>query len=451
MDSDHNTRRNFIMGGVALGAGAMGLVATNTASAAVSSNPYYITVGNDGEFASLHEAAAAARALNPTNSNWVVITMMPGSYDLALESNELALPDFTELTGTSRQGCIILGNGNKNIRVNAHNRISNCTIRYTGIGNRSGAIRPQDSVNPVIKGFLQIDGVDIDVFSTAKCAVWVQFLDRCYIHNCQIQTSGIGVEVVGGYVFISGTHCRLVNNAPGTSSPHYGIKQTQGTKSRIWVDGGTWATGYGAPEINGESDSDIVMFYAGGNTSARVELNNIWCIVRNNSGTNSGKKVACAEVFTSTAWIRARGGYYQAEDPNFRNFDLMNSANGRLEIQGARYKSLVGNSYSSNGAGVRIITDAIYTPQFNDDGIKVIDASENPSGMIVKLSAPGVSQVMGAEQVIVRVDNTGNNVTIDGNGQFINGALTRRLGSQQYSKMVLRYVGHSIGWLVINE
>lgn len=71
--------------------------------------------------------------------------------------------------------------------------------------------------------------------------------------------------------------------------------------------------------------------------------------------------------------------------------------------------------------------------------------------MIVKISAPGFNQVMGSEQVIVRIDNTGNEVTIDGNGRLINGALTRSLGSAQYSKMVLRYVGSLIGWVVVNE
>lgn len=451
MDLNCDQRRNFIMGGVALGASAAGLMISKPASAAVSQADYYLTVGNGGGFASLHEAVVAARLLNPTSSNWVVIAMMPGSYDLSLESSELALPDFTELTGVSRQGCIVLGNGNKNIRVNAHNRISNCTIRYTGLGSRAGAIRPQDEVTPDIKGFLEIDGVDIDVYSSSKCAIWVQLINRCYIRDSFIQTSGLGLEVLNGHVFVSGTHCRLVGNVPGNASPHYGIKQVLGTWSRIWIDGGTWATGYGSPQIDGESGADIVMFYVGGNAGARFELNNVWCIVRNNSGTNTGVKVACVDIVLPTSWARMRGGYFQGEDPNNNAYDLMNSGNGKLEIQGARYKYLLGNSYSSNGAGVRVITDAIYTPQYNDDGIKVIDASGNPSGMIVKLSAFGINQVMGAEQVIVRIDTTGNDVTIDGNGQLINGALTRKLGSAQYSRMVLRYVGNSIDWLVIYE
>ncbi|MGV8713358.1 MAG: hypothetical protein ACWA6R_12535, partial [Nitrosomonas sp.] len=164
-----------------------------------------------------------------------------------------------------------------------------------------------------------------------------------------------------------------------------------------------------------------------------------------------GVKVTCVDVVLPTSWARIRGGYLQAEDLNKHEFDLENTGNGRLEIQGARYKSQLGNSYSSNGAGVRLITDAVYTPQYNDDGIKVIDASGHPSGMIVKLSAPGVSQVMGAEQVIVRIDNSHNAVIIDGNGKLINGASTRLLGSAQYSRMVLRYAGSSVGWLVTNE
>lgn len=160
------------MGGIALGAGT-GLLIPNVAAAAISSD-HSITVGNGGMFASLHEAVAAAELLHPTSSNWVLICMMPGSYDLSLESTELALPDFTELTGMSRHGCIVLGNGNKNIRVNAHNRISNCTIRYTGSGSRSGAIRQQDVVTFDMQGFLDIDGVNFDVYSTARCAVWIQ-------------------------------------------------------------------------------------------------------------------------------------------------------------------------------------------------------------------------------------------------------------------------------------
>ncbi|MEQ1816278.1 MAG: hypothetical protein ABL861_07375 [Nitrosomonas sp.] len=371
VNSNCSNRRNFIMGGVALGASAAGLIASNAVSAAPSPNNHHITVGIGGDFVSLHEAAAAARLLNPTSTHWAVISMMPGSYDLSLENSELALPDFTELTGVSRQGCIVLANGNKNVRVNAHNRISNCTIRYTGLGSRSGAIRQQDSVTVDMKGFLDIDGVDIDVYSSSKCAVWVQAMERCYIRNSYIQTSGIGLDVLTGWIFITGTHCRLVGNIPGNASPHYGIRQAQASWSRIWIDGGTWATGYGSPEITGESGADIVMFYAGGISSARVELNNIWCIVRNDSGTNTGKKVACVDVVTPTATVRARGGYFQAEDTNKSAFDLMNSGNGRLEIQGARYKSMFGNSYSSNGAGVRTITDAIYTPLSNDDGIKV--------------------------------------------------------------------------------
>ena len=444
-------RRNFLLGGVALGAGAAGLMTSNAASAAVFSNNQYITAAVGGDFATLHEAVAAAKSLHPTSSSWIVITMMPGSYDLNLESNELALPEFTELTGVSRQGCVIVANGNKNIRVHAHNRISNCTIRYTGAGSRSGAIRPQDTVTAEMKGILDIDGIDIDVYSSSRCALLLQSLDRCYIRNSFIQTSGIGLEVFNGHIFVSGTHCRLVGNIAGNASPHYGIKQVKASWSRIWVDGGTWATGYGSPQINGEPGADIVMFYVGGNASARVELNNIWCIVRNNSGANLGVKVTCVDVVVPTAWARIHSGYFQAEDPNKHEFDLQNTGDGRLEVQTTRYKSLFGNSYSSNGAGVRLITDALYTPQYNDDGIKLINASENSSGMIVKLSAPGVSQVMGAEQVIIRIDDSGNEVIIDGNGKLINGALTRLLGSAQFSKMVLRYVGNSVGWLVMNE
>lgn len=66
------------------------------------------------------------------------------------------------------------------------------------------------------------------------------------------------------------------------------------------------------------------------------------------------------------------------------------------------------------------------------------------------LSAGGSNQIIGAEQVIIRIDNSGNDVTIDGAGKLINGALTRKLGSAQYSKLVLRYVG-SVGWLVLHE
>lgn len=449
-----NNRRNFIMGGVTLGAGAASLMIPGVVSAAVPVNDRFITVGNGGTFVSLHEAAAAAGSLNPTDSNWAVICMMPGNYDLSLESTELILPDFTELTGVSRHGCVVLGNGNKNIRVNAHNRISNCTIRYTGFGNRSGAVRQQDVVTTSMNGLLDIDGVDFDVYATAKCAVWVQAIIRCYIRNCFIQTSGVGLDILSGYTFISGTHCRLVSNAPSNSNPHHAIRQTQ-SGSRVWVDGGTWATGYGSPELDGEPGANVVMFHAAATSTAqfgaRIELNNVWSITRNNAGTNIGTKVTCVDVAVPGAWVRVRGGYFQGEDINGHAYDLMNSGNGRLEIQSARYKSLFGNSYSANGDGVRMITDAIYAPKFNDDGIKVIDAAQNPGGMIIKLSAPGISQVMGAEQVIVRIDNTGSLVTIDGNGKLINGASTRKLGSAQYSKMVLRYVGGTTGWLVLNE
>lgn len=452
LSSKFNNRRDFIMGGVALGASAAGLMIPNVASAATSTSDHVITVGNGGTFASLHEAAAAAALLNPTNSNWVLICMMPGSYDLSLESTELALPDFTELTGMSRHGCIVLGNGNKNIRVNAHNRISNCTIRYTGTGNRSGAIRQQNSVTYAMKGFLDIDGVDFDVYATKRSAVWVQNMARCDIRNSFIQTSGIGLEVLDGMVFISGTHCRLVGNAPGNINPHYAIRQLQ-SATRIWVDGGTWATGYGSPEIDGESGADIVIFRSEATSGGRMELNNVWSIARNNSGANTGTRIACVDVSSvATGYVRVRGGYFQAEDNGGTGlrYDLMNSGNGRLEIQSARYKLLFGNSYSANGAGVRMITDAIYTPAFNDDGIKLINASGNSSGMTVMLSDFGANQVIGAEQVIIRIDSSGNDVTIDGRGKLINGAPTRMLGSAQYSKMVLRYVGE-IGWLVVQE
>ena len=450
-DDLRNKRRKFMMGGVFLGASTASMMISNAASSAVSAaNDHYLTVGNGGMFASLHEAVAAAGLLHTNSSNWVVICMLPGVYDLSLEDTELALPDFTELTGVSKYGCIVLGNGNKNIRIHAHTRISNCTIKYTGVGSRSAAIRPQDSVTLSMLGFLDIEGVELDVYSTSKCAVWLTLLDRCYIRNSFIQTSGIGIEVFNGEVFISGTHCRLVGNVPGNTASHHAIRQNL-SWSRIWVDGGTWATGYGSPEINGESDANIVMFSVGGNANSRVELNNVWNITRNNSGSNSGI-TACVNVVTPGAWVRVRGGYFQGEDANRHNYyDLMNSAGGRLEIQGTRYKRLFGNSYSSNGAGVRLITNAVYTPKYNDDGIKLIDSSGNSGGMTVMLSDAGETQIIGAEQVIIRIDNSGNDVIVDGNGKYINGALARKLGSAQYSKMVLRYVGNSIGWLVLHE
>ncbi|MCB1986457.1 MAG: hypothetical protein H6936_00825 [Burkholderiales bacterium] len=448
--SRFNNRRDFIMGGVAIGASA-GLMVPNVASAAITSD-HYISVGNGGMFASLHAAAAAAALLNPTASNWVVISMLPGSYDLTLESTELELPDFTELTGVSRHGCIVLGNGNKNIRVNAHNRISNCTIKYSGVGNRSGAIRQQEHVSSSMQSFLDIDNVNFDIYSTKRCAIWVQAMERCIIRNCFIQTSGIGVEIAGaGQIFISGTHCRLVGNAPGNTNPHYAIRLLS-VSTRIWVDGGTWATGYGSPEINDESGADIVIFQSEAKSSSRMELNNVWSIARNNSGTLTGTRVTCADVAAPSAWIRVRGGYFQAEDPGGAGmrYDLMNSGGGRLEVQSPRYKTLFGNSYSANGAGVRTITDSFYNPKYNDDGIKLIDASGNPGGMVVMLSEGGAAQIIGAEQVIIRIDDSGNEVIIDGHNTPINGAFTRTLGSAKYSKMVLRYVG-SIGWIVLHE
>ncbi len=449
LNSKFNNRRDFIMGGIAIGASA-GLMKPGVATAAITSD-HYISVGNGGMFATLHEAAAAAALLNPTVLNWVLICMMPGSYDLSLESTELVLPDFTELTGVSQHGCIVLGSGNKNVRVNAHNRISNCTIKYTGAGNRSGAIRQQEHVTAEMQSFLDIDNVNFDIYSTKRCAIWVQAMKRCCIRNCFIQTSGIGVEIIAGLVFISGTHCRLVSNAPGNTNPHYAISQLAGT-ARIWVEGGTWATGYGSPEIDGEPGADIVIFRSKAKSGGRMEINNVWSIARNNSGAFTETKVSCVDVTVSSAWVRVRGGYFQAEDNGGTGFryDLMNSGDGRLEVQSPRYKSLFGNSYSANGAGVRTITDAFYSPKFNDDGIKLIDASGNPGGMIVMLSEAGFSQVIGAEQVIIRIDDSGNEVIIDGHNTLINGAFTRTLGSAKYSKMVLRYVG-SVGWVVLHE
>lgn len=449
-------RRGFLRAlGFAVGAVGTGLLAQSSANAATLGVGRVLTVGSGGYYKSLHAAAAAAAALNPSESSWVLISMTPGVYDLSTATSELLLPDYTELTGLSRSGCCVIGSGNNNIRVNAHNRISNCTIKYTGTGDRSAAVRQQETVRGNSDEFLAIDGVDFDVYDTHRSAIWVQMMRNCFIRNCYIKTSGIGIQVFDGMVFVSGTHCRLVGNTPGNTEPHIAVQQKSGSSagySRIWIDGGTWSTGYGQPEIEHESGAPIVIFQA--KSQGRLELNNVWSIARNETGAYSGVKVTPVDVEVAGAWVRVRGGYYQSEDTGGlgMEYDLMNSGGGRLEIQGARYKTLYGDSYSSNGAGVRRISGVeTYSPAYNDDGIKVVDASDYPSGVTVKLSAFGDSQILGSEQVIVRIDNSGNPITIDGNGKMINGMPTRSLGPSQYGKIVLRFIGDPGGWIVVSE
>ncbi|WIM06132.1 MAG: hypothetical protein OHM77_02225 [Candidatus Nitricoxidivorans perseverans] len=410
---------------------------------------YRVSVGDGGRFTNLYSARdwLASQSLNA--DVWGEIVMLPGVY--TLDSSELALPDYCTLSGMNKRSCIVNASGNFNIRIGAHTRLERFRLNYTGTGNRSGGIRPQDSVQDTSDEFLDISELDINVYGTNRSAIWIQNLINTWVHNSRIVTSGIGIEAFDGHVFISGTHCRMVAHSPGNTNPHYAILRRG---SRVWVDGGTWATGYGEPNIVGEPDADIVAFRDQASVSGRLELNNVWSICRNESGANPGVKIACVDVAASAGWVRCRGGYFQAEDGGANvgnNYDLMNSGGGRLEIQGARYKSLSGNSYSANGGGVRVIAGvATYTPQYNDDGLKIVDATGQPGGVTVYLSGSGKNQVVGARQTIIRRDSTGFPITIHGNTRKINGAASRSLGAAQWSRLELRYAGDD-GWVVTSE
>jgi hypothetical protein len=407
------------------------------------SGSHILYVGTGGDYPDLHQAMAAVSGASPTD--WYVIYLFPGFYDLAASgAGPLVCKDYVAIVGADRDACTISASGNINIRYGSHNSFSNFTLKYSGTGNRSGGFRNIDTIPST--GTLRIESVRMEVLGP-RCAVYLARLKRAEIRDCEIVTQGIGIEVVNfcGNPVLHDTDIWLIGP---TGHPHYGLLISGYTRLHMW--NGKLCTGYGYNDIANERSQDIIGVRLTPAASGRVELYSVWSIIRNHSGANAGVRVQNIRVEGPDGWVRVHGGYYGPEDPNGQGADyaFANPGGGRIEVfPDVVYSNYQGTIFQAGPAlGVEIVKRSKSWSDRSQGGLKLCDAT----GGALTLTLSGWPKT-GEEYIFKRIDTTSNPIIIDAATNFIEGKRQVQLPPGKYSTLHIRWGGGAGGnqWFVI--
>jgi hypothetical protein len=448
-------RREFALGLSKLGTfGITASLISTTATAAVNSEeplgPNVITVGLGGIVEEINDLASVL--VNASETNKIAVTLLPGTHTL---TQPLYLPPYVYLNGVDKSACTLVGEGNANIRYNNETSISNITYNYTGDGNRSAAIRNAGNIGTSDTGSLNIDNVFIKVVDSKRSGIWLQGINTVSIRNCDIVTSGIGIELVNALsVQIIGTN--IILSDTDTNNSHIGIYKCDA--SRVWVRDAMIATAYAFAEpltggISNEGDQKIIGVWCDNNAGGRVELFDTWSILRSSSGVTSYGMVCNILNTSARGWFRIYDGYYQAEAIFFNDSvaELINDAlpttnGGRIEIMGnTRYKLSRGTIFSQGpGLGVEyVFSSTSWLNAVGSGGLKIVSADTGD----IDCTLPAVPTI-GEEYIFKRTDTSINIVRIISQNSTIEEDSVVIIPPIPYATLHIRYGGDSVWYRV---
>ena len=418
-----------------------------------------LTVGPSGQYKTIADAITAATDLTPTAASRVVIVLQTGTHSV---TTQLTLPPYISIYGMLDRDSTIVevtGTGLVPFKYTTNNSFGNLTIRYsaTGIGT---AYALQDSANGSSENtVLELNNVRIEflVVSTYQGGC-LRLNGNRYVrlNDCELATTKWGVSSDNANT-IHLNNCDIWLLNANTNTSHIGLRVPSAT--RVQMRGGKIATGYGQyttwPANEGieyEVDQHIygVLAAAGAPDVGRIELYNVWCIVRNQSGAQAGIDTipVCNQGATV---IRIFGGYYQAEDGGASagdKFDLSNESTGIIQTIGnvactSVFGPVTGMS-GSPGSVRTIATDTAIVDAFNEcSGIYLVDTSAGS----VTITLPGAGIAAWNSRVTIKRISAANVATIVvASSGTIDGAASLVLPATAYAGATLVYTGS--GWLI---
>jgi hypothetical protein len=428
--------------------------------------PYTILTGMGGQISTLAEAAALASSVSPQVDRQVQIVLTPNTNFYLSEPVEL--PEYCEIVGMSRTSSKIIASNNNNIRYSKNNSFRNFTLEYSGSGATSGGFRPSTNIGAGAQdeSTLIFDSLNLDVVSGQRSAIWLQAAHFVEILRCRIRTSGMGIEIVSGFhTHIRDTDIFLTN--VDTNKPHYGIRHVS-TRTTLWnckITTGYGPLDSGALGIENEPDQDMVGIYCASTSGAnRVDIYNLWSIIRNEDGANAGIK--CVGIWNSSNFttVRVHSGYLQVENSTDSavgdNYEILNTATpsgseGLIQVSPSVRARRVGGPIYQVGPviGYPEIVTANITLGIGRGGLYRINATSG--NITVTLPTPGTSytpNITHTERYLFkRIVTASNTITITaaGSGVTIQGSASVNLGSTLYDQLELVWSSEDNMWLII--
>lgn len=407
-----------------------------------SLNSRVLVVGVGGNYADIPSALTAAALLTPTAASRVVVYLLPGTH--VLTANQ-TFPAFTDLIGFDRDACIISATGATagKLLYSLNVTFANFTFNYatTGAGAQYAIDRAAGIVNDTTGSRFRLQNVVVSFTNvnsgTAGACLRIQG-SSTYIemHDCDFLSSKYCITATS-MQFVMLYNCNLWLLNLDTNTAHVGLHYDSGS-GRIRLRNCQISTSYGPMivitngGITGEPDQNIygVWVTTTGGVGSRVELYNVWSIVRNETGANAGVNINAIRndsnnFASSVGIIRVFGGYFQAEDGGTdigNRVDIINA--GTANIQLAANVAFSTSSGRLDGMGgmlsSQISINTNTTLNATTSGIVIIDSSAGN----VTVTLPGLSNADNNENYIFVRTSALNVVTISGGAANINGAAT---------------------------
>ena len=377
------------------------------------------------------------------------------------------MPEYCELVGVSRATSRIIGNGNSNIRYRKWNRFCNFRYDYSGSGSHSGGLRGSLNIGVGARdtSFVEFRDLDLNVTANHRPAIVSNVAELVTVQGCRILTSGMGLEITSGYhVHVRDTEIYLTN--VNTGNPHYGIRHGS-TRLTIW--GSKIGCGYGplgtaVGGIENEQDQNIVGIYSNvASGTARVDIFDLWSIVRNEGGANPGVKCACLWNDSSFNTMRVWSAYLQVENGDDSsdgdNYEILNTGTpggdlGLLQITPAVRARRIGGPVYQTGPGIGMppTISADTTLGIGRGGLYRVNA--NSGAVLITLGSPGSTftpNITHGERYTFKRMQGSNAITIAaaGAGVTIDGAASVTVPVALYSSVELVWCADSLMWLIV--
>lgn len=413
-----------------------------------------IIVGQGGDFTDIAEAMASIT--DNAVDNPYQILLLPGVYTGWGDSKQ-----YVDVIGSGRNSTVIETSFTDYIRINSYSELANFKIQHSSVFGSAtvrGAVEKVSS-NSVTEAVLRNIEIDVDDsiqgHTQPKYAISFGGGVNLTAYNLKIRTAGGGIRLNSGNSRFH--NCDIYFDYEDIGLPRYGIIMENG--NRLDWYGGRIGTGYYYDQDVIEPDEDIIGLYIPAtNTSGncRAEIHDAEMFARNADANLSTKVHA---VRADNGWVRMYGCYVQTELGDNTNSNTSKSIHavygtadepatgdgGRVETYGCRVRSMYG--FVHGGAGIQGPT--YYDVSHNNniiqryEGLAVCDATSGAFTLKLPTDEPATE---GHEVEFYKSDASANAITIDGNGNTINGAATHVLSSQ-YDKVRLRRTKD--GWIIL--
>lgn len=411
-----------------------------------------LTVGDGGDFSTLHAALAAITDNSATNPYTVLV--LPGEHTL---TSLLFLKSYVSIIGACRTSTVINNGSSSRIRLNgaSYLTLGNFTLRYSGsAGGKGIAGAIESTAAPSTE--VRFEDIDFDLHTLAgiideRYAISFNFNTNFDMWGCRVKTE------CGGFYFPSLCQGRIHDTdiylvAGQTTVPHKCISVTGAT--RLDIIGGRIGTGYYYDQNIADTAHDVMCVYipaSNTQTNCRIHMHGVTMFARNENAA-LGVNVNC--IRAENGWVRAYGCHAQAELGANINANVstgiyaayrtssepVSGGKGRVDMYGCRFSGsnqLVGG----NQFGVRTLTASELLDNMTGGVIRcdataaafTITLRGNPTATV------GVAK--GEVYHFIKTDASGNAVTINLNGSTYKGSALNVTLATQYASLKILWDG----------